>query len=66
MRQSDLQKGLLALNEAYRSERPIEARISGQNYAELVARVNAVGVPADYYRSSASWHVTIGDSDQDR
>jgi CHAT domain-containing protein len=37
MRQSDLQKGLLALNEAYRSERPIEARISGQNYAEFIS-----------------------------
>jgi GNAT superfamily N-acetyltransferase len=33
---------------------------------ELVARVNAVEVPSDYYRSSDSWHVTIGDSDQDR
>lgn len=36
IRQSDLQKGLLALNEAYRSERPTEARISDLNYAEFI------------------------------
>jgi len=31
--QSDLQKGLIALNEAYRQERPVEARISSLDYA---------------------------------
>ena len=31
--QSNLQKGLLALNEAYRQERPVEARISELAYA---------------------------------
>ena len=31
--QSDLQKGLVALNEAYRQERPVEARISTIDYA---------------------------------
>jgi tetratricopeptide (TPR) repeat protein len=31
--QSDLQKGLVALNEAYRQERPVEARISSLDYA---------------------------------
>lgn len=31
--QSDLQKGLVALNEAYRQERPIEARVSMLDYA---------------------------------
>ena len=30
---SDLQKGLLALNDAYRQERPIEARVSELDYA---------------------------------
>jgi len=33
---------------------------------ELVAKINAVTVPPDYYRSTDTWHVTIGDSDQDR
>lgn len=32
-RQSDVDKGLLALNAAYRDQRPIEARISAFNYA---------------------------------
>lgn len=34
--QSDLQNGLVALNEAYREARPIEARISSLDYAPLV------------------------------
>lgn len=35
--QSDLQKGLVALNEAYRQERPVEARISTLDYAPFVS-----------------------------
>ena len=31
--QSDVDKGLLALNNAYRDRRPLEARLSGQGYA---------------------------------
>ncbi|HKY42413.1 MAG TPA: CHAT domain-containing protein [Pyrinomonadaceae bacterium] len=31
--QSDVDKGLLALNNAYREQRPLEARLSGQSYA---------------------------------
>ena len=31
--QSDLEKGLIALNEAYRQERPIEGRLSSLDYA---------------------------------
>jgi tetratricopeptide (TPR) repeat protein len=34
--QSDLQKGLVALNEAYRQERPVEARISALDYAPFM------------------------------
>jgi CHAT domain-containing protein len=34
--QSDLQQGLVALNEAYRQERPVEARISTLDYAPFV------------------------------
>lgn len=33
---------------------------------ELVAKINAVPVPADYYQSADKWHVTVGDADQDR
>ncbi len=31
--QSDIDKGLLALNNAYREQRPVEVRLSGQDYA---------------------------------
>lgn len=33
---------------------------------EFVAKVNAVNVPARYYEDTDRWHVTLGDSDQDR
>lgn len=33
---------------------------------ELVAKINAVAVPAEFYADSTRWHVTLGDSDQDR
>jgi CHAT domain-containing protein/lipoprotein NlpI len=36
--QSDLNKGLVALQTAYRDRRPIEARISGLNYAPAATR----------------------------
>jgi len=32
-RRSDVDKGLLALNEAYKQKRPVEARVTGLNYA---------------------------------
>ena len=32
---------------------------------EFVAKINAVEVPASYYANTESWHVTLGDSDQD-
>jgi GNAT superfamily N-acetyltransferase len=33
---------------------------------ELVAKINALAVPKDYYTSTETWHVTLGDSDSDR
>ena len=33
---------------------------------EFVAKVNAVPVGADFYADTSAWHVTFGDSDQDR
>ncbi len=36
--QSDLNKGLLALNEAYRQERPVEARVSNLDHAPFITR----------------------------
>src|SRR5262249_48248893 len=33
---------------------------------ELRLKINAPGVPPSYYASTDRWHVTLGDSDQDR
>ena len=33
---------------------------------EFVVKVNDAEVPADFYTRTERWHVTIGDSDQDR
>ncbi len=32
----------------------------------LVAKINAVAVPRGFYERTGDWHVTLGDSDQDR
>lgn len=32
----------------------------------FVAKINAIAVPPNYYDSFANWHVTVGDSDNDR
>jgi predicted N-acetyltransferase YhbS len=33
---------------------------------EFVAKINGAVVPTDFYDSTEAWHVTLGDSDQDR
>jgi GNAT superfamily N-acetyltransferase len=33
---------------------------------QFVAKVNGVDVPASFYENTDRWHVTLGDSDQDR
>ncbi|MEO8480738.1 MAG: GNAT family N-acetyltransferase [Acidobacteriota bacterium] len=33
---------------------------------DFVAKINAVVVPDAFYKTTADWHVTLGDSDQDR
>jgi len=31
----------------------------------VTAKINAVTVPAKFYRDTEDWHITLGDSDQD-
>ena len=33
---------------------------------EFTVKVNGIDVPADFYEQTDRWHVTLGDSDQDR
>ena len=35
------------------------------NALTLAAKINAVTVPAKFYKETEHWHVTLGDSDQD-
>jgi len=53
-------------HEGYRRALRKSGYFSQRSTIELVAKVNAVPVPGDYYQSADAWHVTIGDSDQDR
>jgi len=33
---------------------------------EFVAKINAIDLPPAFYAATDTWHVTLGDSDQDR
>ena len=33
---------------------------------EFVVKINDVDLPGDFYERTDGWHVTLGDSDQDR
>jgi hypothetical protein len=55
-----------ALNGAFRKLLRRSGYYSVKSSMEFVAKVNAVPVPATYYDSTDDWHVTLGDSDQDR
>jgi hypothetical protein len=37
-----------------------------RSHMEFVVKVNAIELPRDFYASTSTWHVTLGDSDQDR
>ncbi len=54
------------LHDGFRRLLKKEGYYSVKSTMEFVAKVNAVSVAPDYYKSTATWHVTLGDSDQDR
>ncbi len=45
--QSDLDKGLVALNRAYPSQRPVEARVSGLNHAPFIIQRGSESITAN-------------------
>ena len=51
-----------------RSGRPLKQAgyFQVKSTMEFVAKVNGTDVPADFYQHTDRWHVTLGDSDQDR
>jgi hypothetical protein len=55
-----------ALNAAFRRGLRKSGYFQVKSTMEFVARVNAVDVPERFYEDTSRWHVTLGDSDQDR
>jgi GNAT superfamily N-acetyltransferase len=55
-----------AMHAAFRSTMRSLRYAEVPSTIEFVAKVNAVPVGPDYYADTSAWHVTFGDSDQDR
>jgi GNAT superfamily N-acetyltransferase len=54
------------MHDAYRNAMRACGYFRVRSTIELVAKVNAVPVGPDFYTRTGTWHVTFGDSDQDR
>jgi hypothetical protein len=66
-RQADSDKiRTFALHAAYRKALKRAGYFQVKSTMEFVAKINQVDVPASFYADTARWHVTLGDSDQDR
>jgi GNAT superfamily N-acetyltransferase len=55
-----------ALHDGFRRLLKKSGYYSVKSSMEFVARINAVDVPPAFYEDTSRWHVTLGDSDQDR
>jgi hypothetical protein len=55
-----------SINEAFRKQLRKSGYYSVKSTMEFVAKINAIDVPAGFYKDTSRWHVTLGDSDQDR
>ena len=55
-----------ALNAAYRRILRKAGYFQVKSTMELVVKVNAVELPRSFYDRTDRWHITLGDSDQDR
>lgn len=55
-----------AMHEGFRKLLRKSGYYSVKSTMEFVAKINGLSVPAKFYESTAQWHVTLGDSDQDR
>ena len=66
-RQADSDKiRTFALHTAFRRGLRRSGYFQVKSTMEFVARINAVDVPESFYADTSRWHVTLGDSDQDR
>jgi hypothetical protein len=55
-----------ALHEGFRRILRKSSYYTVKSTMDFVAKINAMPVPDAYYRETQTWHVTLGDSDQDR
>jgi hypothetical protein len=55
-----------ALHAAYRRALKRSGYFQVKSTMEFVIKVNAIELPASFYDQTDNWHVTLGDSDQDR
>ncbi len=55
-----------AMHEGFRKALRKSGYYTVKSTMEFVAKINAVDVPAGFARDTRRWHVTLGDSDQDR
>ena len=55
-----------ALHAGYRKLLKQSGYFVVKSTMEFVAKINAIELPASFYKNSDAWHVTLGDSDQDR
>ncbi|HEY2433711.1 MAG TPA: GNAT family N-acetyltransferase [Vicinamibacterales bacterium] len=66
-RQADSDKiRAFALHAAYRKALKRAGYFQVKSTMEFVAKINGLEVPESFYGSTDRWHVTLGDSDQDR
>jgi predicted N-acetyltransferase YhbS len=55
-----------AMHEGFRRLLKKSGYYSVKSTMEFVAKINAVDLPESFYKTTDTWHVTLGDSDQDR
>ena len=55
-----------AMHEGFRKSLRKSGYYHVKSTMEFVAKINAVDVPEAYFKDTSRWHVTLGDSDQDR
>ena len=57
---------VFCLHEGFRRIMRRSGYFTVKSAAEFSARINAIEVPHGFYQHTERWHVTLGDSDQDR
>ena len=66
-RQADSDKiRVFATHEGFRRVLRRSGYFQVKSTMEFVVKINGVDVPPSFYENTERWHVTLGDSDQDR